>query len=280
MFKTFTPLRYPGGKSQFYKQVVNVMIQNGIKHATYIEPFAGGAGVAMRLLIEGIVDKIIINDIDYAIYAFWDTVLNNNEWICEKIRNVNVDCAEWEKQKAIYKDPKSHSIKDLGFAVLFLNRCNRSGILSAGPIGGKNQTGNYKIDCRFNKENLITIIRMIGMFRTRIQLYNLDASILMEQLKNETNSFWFIDPPYYVKGAELYKNSFKPSDHKYLSEVIKSCLADRAWILTYDVQEEIYSLYREFNHELISLTYTVENKKKENEYLFYNKLKVNKGMLV
>lgn len=280
MAKTLTPLRYPGGKSQFFSYVSSIILKNGIQNATYIEPFAGGAGVAIRLLIEGLVDNIIINDIDYAIYSFWHTLLNNTDWLIDKIEKTPVTITEWKKQKKIYLNQKTHDKKTIGFATLFLNRCNRSGILMAGPIGGMNQTGNYKIDCRFNKNKIINTIRNISLYRNKISVYNMDASDLICVFKNQTNVFWFIDPPYFVKGTGLYKNSFNYSDHKHLSNIIKNSLNNASWILTYDVCEEIFELYKTFNHKKILLSYSAEVKRKENEYLFYNNLQIERDTLL
>lgn len=280
MNKTFTPLRYPGGKSQFYNQVKKILLSNNIQHSTYIEPFAGGAGVAIRLLLEGYVDNIIINDIDEAIYAFWHTVLFDNGWLVSKIYDTEVNMAEWEKQKNIYLNHEKYSLKELGFATLFLNRCNRSGILSAGPIGGKKQLGNYKIDCRFNKQKLISCIRDIGMYKKRIKVYNLDAIDLIKKRKHDDNTFWFIDPPYFVKGAELYKNSYEKKDHQRLASIIKKNLNNQSWILTYDIHDNIYELYKNYQHECITLTYSVEKKRKEQEFLFFNKLIIREDLLV
>lgn len=280
MAKIFTPLRYPGGKNQFFDCVSSIMTRNNIQNATYIEPFAGGAGVAIRLLIEGLVDRIIINDIDYAIYCFWYILLNDTDWLINKIEKTPITIAEWYKQKEVYLNQKKYDIKTVGFSTLFLNRCNRSGILTAGPIGGRSQDGNYKIDCRFNKKRIINIIRTISLYKNKISIYNLDASELICFLKTQTNTFWFMDPPYFVKGAELYKNSFNYDDHKHLADIIKSNLKDSSWILTYDVCDEIYELYKTFNCKKILLSYTVEVKRKEHEYLFYNNLKIEKGLLL
>lgn len=280
MNKTFTPLRYPGGKSQFYDCVVKIIVENNLNNITYIEPFAGGAGVAMRLLIEGLVDSIVINDLDYAIFAFWYTVLNDTDWLIESIERCDINIETWKIQKKIYLNPKEHSLKEVGFATFFLNRCNRSGILSAGPIGGKKQEGNYKIDCRFNKSTLISIIRMISLNKNRIKLFNLDATDLIRMFKNETDTLWFIDPPYFGKGEELYKNSFSPSDHKHLSRIINQYLNNQAWILTYDVCDDIFSLYNNHRFRKISLSYSVGSKRKEEEYLFFNNLKINKELIL
>lgn len=276
---TYTPLRYPGGKSQFYRQVVNILSANNIQGVTYVEPFAGGAGVGLKLLINGMVKRIIINDIDEAIYSFWWTVLNDNSWIVEKIRQTEITLDEWKRQKTIYLNPNDYSVRDLGFSVLFLNRCNRSGIMHAGPIGGKRQLGKYKLDCRFNKNNLIKLIKQIGGFKNRIDVYNLDASELIKKLKNRKNLFWFIDPPYFSKGAELYKNAFSFEDHIKFADVIKKNLAKHTWILTYDVNKDIYDLYKAYNHEIIYMTYSVESRKKERELLFYNKLEICSELL-
>lgn len=279
MPRSFTPLRYPGGKSQFYDNVVRILTFNNIQHATYIEAFAGGAGVAIRLLLEGLVDNIIINDIDPAIYSFWHTVVHNNKWLIDKINDTKITIEEWNHQKDIYLNYKQHSVKEVGFATLFLNRCNRSGILSAGPIGGKNQIGNYKIDCRFNKNNIISIIQRIGFYKNRIKVYKYDATLLIKKMKNVEGAFWFIDPPYYVKGEELYKNSFSHNDHVRLSKVIKKELVDVQWILTYDVCDEIYNLYNSYKHAKILLSYSVEKKRKEYEFLFFNNLCINNEVL-
>lgn len=280
MVKTFTPLRYPGGKSQFYKQICAIMDSNHIQNATYIEPFAGGAGVAIRLLLEGRVDNIIINDIDYAIYCFWHTLLNETEWLINKIENTKITIEEWDKQKYIYSNQSKFAKKEIGFATLFLNRCNRSGILLAGPIGGRKQCGTYKIDCRFNKTKIIHLIRIIALLKSKISVFNKDALDLINDFKSATNTFWFIDPPYFVKGAELYKNAFSPDEHKKLSRAITENLSASTWILTYDVCNEILELYKDYNYRKILLSYAVEIKRKENEYLFFNNLHIEGDLLV
>lgn len=277
---TYTPLRYPGGKSQFYKQVANILNSNNIVNATYVEPFAGGAGVGLKLLMNNLVNDIIINDLDKAIYAFWYTVIHHNKWMLKKINETEVSIEEWKKQRLIYLQSNDYSLKELGFATLFLNRCNRSGILYAGPIGGKNQSGKYKIDCRFNKKNISALIEKIGHYKKKIKVFNYDASKLIIKLKNQSNLFWFIDPPYFVKGEELYNNSFDYDDHKSLSKIIKEHLSKQTWILTYDFHKEIYDLYSDFDNEIITLTYCVGGRKKENEYLFFNGLTISKEMLL
>lgn len=182
-----------------------------------------------------------------------------------------------ENTKNIYNNPHLYSQKEVGFAFLFLNRCNRSGILYAGPIGGKKQDGKCKIDCRFNKQRIISLISKIGSLKDSIEVYNLDASSLIDRFNNIENSFWFIDPPYFVKGSQLYKNSFRYIDHKSLATKIDKCLYKQKWILTYDNHELIINLYSGYKHRLVPLSYSVGAKKREFELLFYNNIVVPNG---
>ena len=203
-----TPLRYPGGKTKLYLLVKELIKVNNCK--TYIEPYAGGAGVALKLLFNNDVQKIMINDFDKAIYSFWYSVLNYTDELVKKIEETPITMEEWYIQKNIYENKSnSNSILELGFATLFLNRTNRSGILKAGVIGGKSQEGNYKLDCRFNKVELIKKIKKIASFKSRIKLYNLDAEVFIRRNVSKTkDSFTFFDPPYYKKGPGLYTNFY------------------------------------------------------------------------
>jgi len=268
---TLSPLRYPGGKTQFYPKLVDIFTDNDIgQDYTYLEPFAGGSGVALRLLADKKVSKIILNDKDPAIFSFWNDVLNAAPLFIQKIEETPVTINEWNKQRKIYSGCKPSF--ELGFAAFFLNRTNRSGIIFADPIGGLDQSGNYKIDCRFNKKKLEEKINFIYAHRDQIDLDCLEACDFIEKRKGLSKSFWFIDPPYYKKGKQLYRNYYGEDGHKNLSHSIMNNLFYEKWILTYDVCDEIQYLYRGFQHIEIPINYTVETKRKEKELMFYNQL--------
>ena len=176
MIDTPSPLRYPGGKTILYKNIRNILEENNLIDGTYMEPFSGGAGLALKLLINNDVKRIVINDYDYAIYAFWHNVLFETEKFCRDIETIKVNLEEWEKQKEIYNNQNIYSLYEIGFATFFLNRTNRSGIIKGGPIGGRKQEGKYKINCRFNKPVLINKIKRIGQYSNKIKLYNYDVN--------------------------------------------------------------------------------------------------------
>src|SRR5690625_3811558 len=160
MASIISPLRYPGGKNKTYQYVKHLVEINNI--STYIEPYAGGAAVALRLLINGDVNRIMINDYDKSIYAFWHSVVFHSEELIERIWETEICMDEWFYQKEIQDNKESANLLDLGFSTLFLNRTNRSGIIKAGVIGGKKQKGNYKMDCRFNKHTITERIKLIA----------------------------------------------------------------------------------------------------------------------
>ena len=166
-----SPLRYPGGKHRL-AGFIQLAIQNlNMPDCTYVEPFAGGAGVALSLLLDGTVNRIVINDYDKAIYSFWRAVRQEPTSLIDLIQNTPVTIDEWHRQKEIYLTSTAYSL-DLAFATLFLNRTNRSGILNAGPIGGYAQDGEWKLDVRFDKEAIIAKIELIAKERERITVYN------------------------------------------------------------------------------------------------------------
>lgn len=274
MIDTPSPLRYPGGKTVLYEKIKSILEENNLLNCTYMEPFSGGAGLALKLLINNDVKRIIINDYDYAIYAFWHNVLYDTERLCEDIKNINISLEEWDRQKNIYSNQTNYSIYEVGFAAFFLNRTNRSGILKGGPIGGRKQEGKYKIDCRFNKDALIYKIKKIGELKRNIKLYNYDVNDFINKVvtrqKNE-NYFIYFDPPYIKKGPELYKNHFNYKEHAYLSNNIKNKLSEKNWIVTYDKNDLVYQLYENFKISDFDLRYSAGNNKLGNELMISSK---------
>lgn len=264
-----SPLRYPGGKSKLTAYVLETMRLNGLEGAAYVEPFAGGCAIAWYLLLNGHSRKVYINDLDSAIHAFWYCVLYKTDELCELIQTTSVTIDEWYKQREIYRESPRDYLK-LGFATLFLNRTNRSGILKAGVIGGMEQKGEYKLDCRFNKSALIAQIRAIAARKEDIRLTNLDATQFIEEYipDIEGPTFINIDPPYYVKGKGLYQNFFEHNDHYRLFESIKRIT--KPWIVTYDNTPEICGIYADYSPESFSLTYTAQTKCKGSEVIIHS----------
>lgn len=264
----YSPLRYPGGKNKIAPLVSLLVEKSNIGKCTYIEPFAGGAGVALSLLFEGTASDIVINDYDKAIYSVWRAILYETEAFINLVRTSPLTIDEWKKQKNIYKNQNNKYSLELGFATFYLNRTNRSGILAAGPIGGYQQTGNYLIDARFNRESLVKRIEKIALYKRHIHIYNKDIESFIRNYlpKYEHKAFVYFDPPYYKKGKELYKNFFVHEDHKRIYELIKDL--NCYWMVTYDDVDEICEFYQNYECKKFDLTYSVANSGKKTEIMF------------
>ena len=268
---TLSPLRYPGGKTKLYKYTKNLIYKNNLNECTYVETFAGGAGLALELLVNEDVSKLILNDLDPSIYTLWFNILNNPKELSEKIMATEITVDEWYAQKKIQENKfQLNESIDLAFSTLFLNRTNRSGILKAGPIGGYKQESKYKIDCRFNKEKIIKKIYKIYSYRDVIYFYNLDAEVFIDEVikKEKEKLFCFFDPPYYEKGPELYVNHYLKSDHERLGNKIKSI--DNYWITTYDNAEEIKEIYKDKKIIEFNLNYSAGKSKKGTEIMIFS----------
>lgn len=262
----YSPLRYPGGKSKIAPMVKLLIEKTGMREITYVEPFAGGAGVSLELLFSGMVDHIVINDYDKSIYSIWRAIIENTNEFINMIYNTEISINEWNRQKDIYRNQAHKYSIELAFATFFLNRTNRSGILAAGPIGGYKQNGDYLIDARYNKEELISRILKIAKRRDNITVYNKDVrSFMKNYLHKYSNAFVYLDPPYYKKGQELYKNFFVYKDHKEIADLLKK--EESIWMVTYDAEPEIASLYSGFSTKLFDLSYSVAEKKKATEIM-------------
>ncbi len=285
---TKTPLRYPGGKQKLTPFIEDILNENNIT-GNYVEPYAGGAGVGIELLLSKKIDHIHLNDSDFGIYAFWYSVINKTEELCRLISSASLTVEEWRLRQEIVSKCDRRKILELGFSIFYLNRCNRSGVLSAGVIGGLDQTGNYKMDVRFSRNDLIRRIETIAVFKDKISISNLDAEDFIESYipKLSSDTLVYLDPPYYEKGSELYLNAYKKEDHSRLAKAIQRKIKKK-WVLSYDGVPDIINLYSKRRHFTYDLQYTAARAYKGKEvFVFCDKLKlpkecsldyINKGM--
>lgn len=264
-----SPLRYPGGKSSLYPRLRSLVRANKLSDGTYVEPYAGGAGAALALLITGEVHRIVINDLDPAIYAFWSAVVNTPREFSALLSGAKLTVDEWERQKDVYRSARTDDQLKLGFATFFLNRTNRSGVLNGGPIGGLDQTGNYKIDARFNRPELLERIRLIGLHAKRITVLNEDGVTITKRYAGQKKALVYADPPYFDKAGSLYMNSFSAKDHERLANCLNR-LSDRRWLLTYDDVPQVADLYSERRREQFSLNYSAHRVLKASELMVFS----------
>ena len=248
----YSPLRYPGGKGKLEPFMEMLIEQTGHTGGIYIEPFAGGAGIALELLEKNVVSEIVINDLDKGIYSFWRAMLTETDRFVNDILNAKFSIEEWNRQRAFINNSDKYSY-ELGFATFYLNRTNRSGIIKGGVIGGIEQSGNWKMDARFNKQALVERIVKIAKRRDSIHLYNKDVTSFIRHYlpKYEENAFVYFDPPYFGKGKQLYLNF--------------------DWVITYDDVQEIADIYHEHTLRRFDLNYSAAVKRKASEIIIFRR---------
>lgn len=238
-----------------------------------MEPYAGGAGAALNLLFGEHVERIMINDADRCIYTFWNAVLNQTSRFLKLLEDTPISVEQWKIQREIYRNQKKHSSIRVGFATFYLNRCNRSGILmNSGVIGGMDQSGKWKINARFNKDELAKRVERISMYKDRISIFGEDAIKFLKThvatISCDERILVYLDPPYYVKGSQLYLNHYGHDDHDKLSNFIKK-QKELKWIMTYDNVPEIHKLYQELGKVPFHLNYSAHSAREGNELLIH-----------
>lgn len=264
-----SPLRYPGGKGKLTEFVKLLLLENDLCGGDYVEPYAGGASVALALLFEDYVDHIHINDVNPSVAAFWRTVTEQTDELCNRIERTPVTVAEWRRQREVQRDPAANEL-DLAFSTFFLNRTSRSGILGAGVIGGVNQNGRWKIDARYEQHALIRRLRKIGRFGHRISVTQIDAAdLLQNHLPRGRPTFVYLDPPYYIKGAGLYENHYGHDDHAEIAAIVSNLGVP--WLVSYDRVDEIETMYQRFRSISYRLSYSAHEHHHGTEVMFFSR---------
>lgn len=242
--KITSPLRYPGAKKRLAGYIAEALSMNRLRPLLFVEPFAGGAGVALMLLKNNMVEKVAFGEKDPLIASFWRIVFNDPEWLIEEIERIPVTLENWE----YFKSRTFRTHRERALACIFLNRTSFSGILAvgAGPLGGRAQESSYKIDCRFPRNTLVKRIRQAASFKKRILFVDgldwIETIKKVQQIGYKRNEvFFYLDPPFYMKAHRLYRFYFDEEEHLKLRDTLLKI--KHPWLLSYDPAEAIINLY-------------------------------------
>ena len=265
-----SPLRYPGGKAKLGPYFARVLSSQNATISTYAEPYAGGAGAGLYLLSEGYVDRLLINDLNPGIAAFWRAILGSAEKFIERLETEEVTMKSWHLHRETYLNPAGVDDFSLGFATFFLNRCNRSGILTARPIGGLDQAGKWKIDARFGRADLGSRIRRISAMAKSIVVTEQHAINFVKAVSRKVNPVMlYADPPYLANGEELYMSEHSWADHSELASLLLKIR--HPWILTYDLDERIRNLYPSNRCLEYNISHTAQAQKVGREFMLFSR---------
>jgi DNA adenine methylase len=266
--RTASPLRYPGGKWRVASFIDRVISLNDLHEFEYVEPYAGGASLALSLLLRGSVSRIHLNDLDPAIFSFWWSVLKRPRALIRFIGQVPLTIGEWRRQRSIYARGTSAGRLALGCATFYLNRTNHSGIMNGGVIGGKAQRGPWRIDARFNRRELQRRVGLIAEQKSRIRIYCQDALVFLARRPFSSESLIYLDPPYFRPGMALYLNAYNPDDHARVQSAVRRLRGP--WIVSYDDVPPVRLLYRSFRSRRVTLLHTARSTHHGKERMFFS----------
>jgi DNA adenine methylase len=243
--------------------VAAALAANELKPNLFVEPFAGGASVALELATSGAVEQIGIADLDPYVAAFWKTVFYDCDWLCEQVEKIEITLETWKRMKsAHYTAERSQAL-----ACLFLNRTSFNGTLHrrAGPIGGKNGASKYGLDCRFPRKRLVQRLRAceqlakegrVAFVRCASALDTIGYARTLARADEQKSLFFYLDPPFWAKSLTLYRYGFDDEAHRELAKGLR--WVHEPYLLSYDAAPEVRDLYRhhQVQTETVELLYT------------------------
>lgn len=269
MIPVLSPLRYPGSKARLASLVANLLEENLLVGSHIYEPFAGGASVSLNLLANGFVASATFVERDPLVYSLWKVIQDDPEPLIKRLRSGKVSLASWKRLLPLreVKRPTTGLLVELAYAGLFFNRTCFSGIIGAGPIGGLDQTSDYKIDCRFNRETLTRSIEALHLLLKRVELRFGDGITFLSTLgaSAAAHSFAYIDPPYVSNGHKLYRYSFSKRHHERLAAAVQKLTVP--WMVSYDNHSLIRGLYSPASSSTVSTYHALKGAKFVDELL-------------
>lgn len=265
-----SPLRYPGSKSDFIQTAAKILKASDLVGYEMVEPYAGSAAVSLGFLELNLIRHVTLVERDPLVYSFWKSVVDAPEDLISEFESTPITLDKWHELRPLLQTdtPDNEDILKLGLAGLFFNRANFSGILNAGPIGGKEQKSEYKINCRTNKVEIAKRIRKIAEYKDKISVVFGDATDIVSQYKESQNVFFYLDPPYFVKGESLYRYFYRLKEHKTLAKALGD--VKFKWLLSYDDHHVIEFLYEDFHIKKFAFQYSARSPKNHTELLISN----------
>lgn len=245
--------RYPGSKDKIADDVLkwfppSVLYSFANRSLScYCEPFIGCGAMAVKVLpLLASSTRVVIADKDYGIVCLWKAVRDNPKELSRKLLNFTPSVEAFADFKTRDGSRDGDPV-DIGFRKFALHQMSFSGLgaMAGGPIGGVAQRSDYAVDCRFRPERHARHIgdqhKLLKRFAS-VEIIDGDFSLALDRVPDD--GFAYMDPPYFLKGGELYVNNMTPEDHERLAGILAT--ARYEWALSYDDHERIRKLYGEW----------------------------------
>ena len=237
-----SPLRYPGGKTWFIPHVRAWLSK--VKPDVLLDPFAGGGIVPLTSVMEGLVKRCVMIELDRDVAAFWEDALHDTDAMIGRILQFN---PTRENVVALERQETS------GFRTLVLNRTRNFGILRPRASLIKNGENQKGIGSRWYPDTLIRRLQTIAKYADRITFYGADGMAALESLDRGRKTAVFIDPPYAAGGRRGNTNLYRHSDidHRKLFRMLAE--SDVDFLMTNGHAPEIAGLVRKHGFHAVSV---------------------------
>lgn len=238
--------RYPGGKTWLIPRIREWLTSLPKKPKLLVEPFAGGGIVSLTAAFEGLVEKVLLVEMDDEVAAVWQTIVDGRaEWLAKRIEDFNMSLET--AKEIVFSSPTSTD--EIAFRTIVKNRTYHGGILADGSTFLKHGESGKGVRSRWYAATLARRLRDIDSIRDRIDFVHGDAFEIMKQYGNKKTTVWFVDPPYTAggksAGSRLYTHS--KVDHERVFSMMEKVQGDS--LLTYDIADEVKILAEKYHFQ-------------------------------
>ena len=259
--------RYPGGKAKLCGRILHHLSRLMDDSITqYRELFFGGGSVGIKYVQKKECPKQIwLNDKDVGIACLWTSVIRYPDSLKKLVLAYKPTVDSFYQLKNDLLNTTSvpdteEEVAQVGFNKLALHQITYSGLglKSGGPLGGVAQLSKYKVDCRWSPAYICKKINTVHkVFSNKEVIHEACTSYDFEKIITDTSmkALLYLDPPYFVKGSQLYHESFTHQDHTRLCENLKN--TQHKWLLSYDACEEIKEMYSWATIEEVEVNYSI-----------------------
>jgi DNA adenine methylase len=248
-------MRYPGGKQKMIEPILSGLrsiFRELSPEAELREPFLGGGSVAIAFLKDQPGRRAWLNDADISLATLWHEVIHRADTLKMLVDVFNHGLSakhfySYRKALCSIRTPVDVALRGscaIAVMKLAVHQLSYSGlgVRAGGPMGGRHQRDPDAIGCRYNADRLCATIDEFQSVLSATRLRQGSCTCQdFEDIFVPGDACFYLDPPYWKAGPDLYQNSFRREDHERLAGLLKR--ETRPWLLSYDKNPVIQDLY-------------------------------------
>lgn len=180
-----------------------------------VEPFAGGGIIALTAVMEALVEKAVMAEIDPDVSAVWQVMIyGDHRALIDRILHFQINRETVQEELA--KRPQD--VVDRAFQTILRNRVQRGGIMAPGASLVKLGEGGKGVASRWYPRTLARRIEAIARVSRKLEFHCQDGLDLIPTYIADSSAAFFVDPPYTIGGKKAGKRlyTYNNLDHERL----------------------------------------------------------------